>query len=77
MNVDDILMNEDQVVLGIVIGAVLGWLFSKLMKYLYKLKWLNEESYVMQYLALAVFTEGLVNTIGSDDLLAAFAAGTR
>ena len=76
MNENDILMNEDQVVLGIVIGAMLGRLFSKLMKYLYKLKWLNEESYVVQYLALAVFTEGLVVTIGSDDLLASFAAGT-
>ncbi|KAF8336223.1 Cation/H+ exchanger [Amanita rubescens] len=64
-----------QVVLGIVIGAMLGWLFSKLMKYLYELKWLNEESYVVQYLALAIFTEGLVVTIGSDDLLASFAAG--
>ncbi len=76
MNENDILMNEDQVVLGIVIGATLGWLFSKSMKYLYALQWLNEESYVEQYLALAVFTEGLVNTIGSDDLLASFAAGT-
>jgi NhaP-type Na+/H+ or K+/H+ antiporter len=76
MNENDVLMNEDQMVLGVVIGAMLGWLFSKLMKYLYELKWLNEESYVVQYLALAVFTEGLVNTIGSDDLLASFAAGT-
>ncbi len=69
-------MNEDQVVLGIVIGAMIGWLFSKLMKCLYELKWLNEESYVVQYLALAIFTEGLAVTIGSDDLLASFAAGT-
>jgi NhaP-type Na+/H+ or K+/H+ antiporter len=76
MNENDILMNEDQVVLGIVMGAMLGWLFSKLMRYLYELKWLNKESYVVQYLALAIFTEGLVVTIGSDDLLASFAAGT-
>jgi len=69
-------MNEDQVVLGIVIGAMIGWLFSKLMKCLYELKWLNEESYVVQYLSLAIFTEGLAVTIGSDDLLASFAAGT-
>jgi NhaP-type Na+/H+ or K+/H+ antiporter len=30
---------------------------------------------VAQYLALAIFTVGVVHTLGSDDLLAAFAAG--
>ena len=68
-------MNQDQVILGAAIGALLGWLFSKLMKYLHKLKWINNESYVVQYLVMAVFTGGVVSTIGSDDLLAAFAAG--
>jgi sodium/hydrogen antiporter len=36
---------------------------------------INRESYVAQYLALAVFVTGVVSTIGSDDLLGAFAAG--
>lgn len=36
---------------------------------------MDRESYVAQYLALAIFTTGLVSSIGSDDLLAAFAAG--
>jgi hypothetical protein len=36
---------------------------------------IDRESYVAQYLALAVFTIGVTSTIGSDDLLAAFAAG--
>ena len=74
-NAKDLLMNQDQVILGTVIGALLGWLFSKLMKYLYKLKWINNETYVVQYLALAIFIGGVVSTIGSDDLLASFAAG--
>ena len=30
----------------------------------------------MQYLALSIFTVGIVSSIGSDDLLAAFAAGS-
>jgi sodium/hydrogen antiporter len=68
-------MDEDQVLLGVVMGALLGWLFSKFMKYAHRLGWIDRESYVAQYLALAVFTTGLVSTIGSDDLLAAFAAG--
>ncbi|TFY77235.1 hypothetical protein EWM64_g6772 [Hericium alpestre] len=38
---------------------------------------IDRQSYVAQYLALAVFTIGVTSTIGSDDLLAAFAAGMR
>ncbi|KAG6820169.1 hypothetical protein H0H93_004432 [Arthromyces matolae] len=37
--------------------------------------YIDRESYVAQYLALAIFVSGVVSTIGSDDLLAAFAAG--
>ena len=36
---------------------------------------IDRESYVAQYLALALFTVGVTRTLGSDDLLAAFAAG--
>ena len=36
---------------------------------------IDRESYVAQYLALALFTIGVARTLGSDDLLAAFAAG--
>ena len=45
------------------------------MKASYKNGLVDRESIVAQFLALAIFTIGLVNTIGSDDLLAAFAAG--
>ena len=37
--------------------------------------YINSESYVAQYLALAFFTIGVCRTLGVDDLLAAFAAG--
>lgn len=56
-------------------GGLLGWMFSKFMKYAHRVGLIDRESYVAQYLALAVFITGLVSTIGSDDLLAAFAAG--
>ncbi|KAF4572450.1 hypothetical protein EYR36_006955 [Pleurotus pulmonarius] len=65
----------DEVILGTVIGAVMGLAFSRLMKYTHKMGYIDRESYVAQYLALAIFTIGVVRTIGSDDLLAAFAAG--
>jgi hypothetical protein len=37
--------------------------------------YLDRESYVAQYIALALFTTGATNSLGNDDLLAAFAAG--
>jgi sodium/hydrogen antiporter len=56
-------------------NRVEGLTFSHLMKLSYKRGYIDRESYVVQYLALALFTSGVVATIGSDDLLAAFAAG--
>ncbi|KAL5485193.1 hypothetical protein ACEPAI_7835 [Sanghuangporus weigelae] len=65
-----------QVILGTVLGAVLGIAFSRLMIYAQRNDLIDRESVVVQYLALAIFTIGIVNSLGSDDLLAAFAAGT-
>ena len=45
------------------------------MKYAHRKGLIDRESYVSQYIALAIFTIGVTSTIGSDDLLAAFAAG--
>ncbi|KAJ8523184.1 hypothetical protein ONZ45_g326 [Pleurotus djamor] len=64
-----------QVIMGIVIGAIIGFSFSRLMKFAHVRGYIDRESYVAQYLAVAIFTIGVVRTIGSDDLLAAFAAG--
>lgn len=50
-------------------------MFSYLIKFSHKNGFINRESYVAQYLALALFITGIVSTLGSDDLLAAFAAG--
>lgn len=52
-----------------------GVIFSHLMKFSHKRGFIDRESYVAQYLSLAIFTIGVTKTIGSDDLLAAFAAG--
>lgn len=52
-----------------------GALFGRLMKLLHRKGYIGREAYVAQYLALALFTVGVVSTLGSDDLLAAFAAG--
>lgn len=65
-----------QVCLGVILGAILGYLFARLIKFSHRKGFIDRESYVAQYLALAVFTTGFISTIGGDDLLAAFAAGT-
>ncbi|KAF8891636.1 Sodium/hydrogen exchanger family-domain-containing protein [Infundibulicybe gibba] len=64
-----------QVIMGVMIGAILGFVFSCIMKISEKHGFLNRESYVAQYLALATFTAGVISTLGSDELLGAFAAG--
>lgn len=46
------------------------------MKLSHRKGFIDRESYVSQHLALAIFTIGVASTIGSDDLLAAFAAGS-
>jgi len=50
-------------------------MFSHLMKYSHRKGFIDRESYVAQYLALVFFVMGVASTIGTDDLLAAFAAG--
>lgn len=52
-----------------------GYLFSRLLKFAHQRHFLDRESYIAQYIALALFTVGATNSLGNDDLLAAFAAG--
>lgn len=61
--------------LGILVGGTLGYAFSKLMRYLQTKRFIGEESFVVQFVALVLFIEGVVSLMGSDDLLASFAAG--
>jgi NhaP-type Na+/H+ or K+/H+ antiporter len=65
-----------QVILGTVIGAIIGFLFSRLLRFAHLRGFLDRESFVAQYIALALFTVGATNSLGNDDLLAAFAAGS-
>jgi len=58
------------------LGAIIGFLFSRLLKFAHRKGFLDRESYVAQYIALALFTVGATNSLGNDDLLAAFAAGS-
>ena len=52
-----------------------GYGFRKLLNFSHYRGLADRESFVAQYLALAVFTIGVASSLGMDDLLAAFAAG--
>ncbi|KAI0696015.1 Sodium/hydrogen exchanger family-domain-containing protein [Cytidiella melzeri] len=64
-----------QVILGIVFGAVLGVAFRYLMRFCEKKDLIDRQSYVAQYVSLAMLTIGSCSLLGTDDLLAAFSCG--
>ncbi|KAI0263911.1 Sodium/hydrogen exchanger family-domain-containing protein [Gloeopeniophorella convolvens] len=65
-----------EVVLGIIWGSMLGYGFRHLMKFCERKDLIDRQSYVAQYVSLALLTIGTTTLLGSDDLLAAFACGT-
>ncbi|TRM69590.1 Sodium/hydrogen exchanger family-domain-containing protein [Schizophyllum amplum] len=65
-----------QVFMGVAIGAIIGRVFAYVMKFSQAKGFIDRESYVAQFLALAFLTIGVTSVVGSDDLLAAFAAGS-
>ncbi|KAJ7582014.1 Sodium/hydrogen exchanger family-domain-containing protein [Mycena floridula] len=65
-----------QVILGVCIGASIGFAFRYLMKFCQRKNLIDRHSYVAQYISLAMLTIGVTTLLGSDDLLSAFACGT-
>ncbi|WVF68853.1 hypothetical protein IAT40_003626 [Kwoniella sp. CBS 6097] len=65
-----------EIVLGCVIGGLLGFVARKFMKYAERKRLVDRQSYVAQYVSLAVLSMGGTALLGSDDLLSAFACGT-
>ncbi|KAI0076338.1 hypothetical protein K474DRAFT_1663178 [Panus rudis PR-1116 ss-1] len=65
-----------QVILGIVLGALIGFGFRHLMKFCERKDLIDRQSYVAQYVSLAMLTIGSCSLLGTDDLLAAFSCGT-
>ncbi|GAA97135.1 uncharacterized protein L969DRAFT_16972 [Mixia osmundae IAM 14324] len=65
-----------QIVLGVVMGAAIGIIARKLMKFSKRRNLIDRESMVAMYVALALLSTGVTVLAGSDDLLSAFACGT-
>ncbi|KAH8914409.1 hypothetical protein BT69DRAFT_1072036 [Atractiella rhizophila] len=64
-----------QIILGTFIGAFIGVMARKIMKFSKRRGLIDRESMVAMYVALALFTTGVTTLAGSDDLLASFACG--
>ncbi|ELU45304.1 sodium/hydrogen exchanger family domain-containing protein [Rhizoctonia solani AG-1 IA] len=66
----------DQVLLGVALGAFLGWVFRVLLQRAEARGFIDRSSYIGQYLSLTILSLGTTAILGGDDLLAAFAAGS-
>lgn len=65
-----------QIIFGTILGALIGWVARKVIRLSERRKWVDRESFVAQYVSLAIASMGVNVLLGSDDLLAAFACGT-
>lgn len=65
-----------EICLGTFIGAVVGYCARKLIRFSERYKLADRESFVVNYVSLAIASAGGNVLLGSDDLLAAFACGT-
>lgn len=57
-------------------GALIGFGFRHLMKFCERKDLIDRQSYVAQYVSLAMLTIGICSLLGTDDLLSAFSCGT-
>lgn len=65
-----------QIIFGTLLGALIGWVARKAMRFSERKRLVDRESFVASYVSLAIASMGVNVLLGSDDLLAAFACGT-
>ncbi|KMP05540.1 Na(+)/H(+) antiporter 1 [Coccidioides immitis RMSCC 3703] len=64
------------VLMSIAYGAVCGYGSCKLLKFCLRRRWIDNESYLLWPSALGLFIVGTCGSLGTDDLLACFIAGS-
>ena len=67
---------SDQIILSVIWGSILGFSIRHLMKFCERKDLIDRQSYVAQYISLALLTVGTSTLLGTEDLLASFACGT-
>ena len=65
-----------QCVLGLAMGAFIGVLANRVLRFSYGNGYIDDSSFLVFYILLAIFSVGVGSTLGSDDFLIAFGAGT-
>jgi len=65
-----------QCVFGLLLGAFIGVVSNRILRFSHGTKYIDESSFIAFYFLLAVFSVGVGSTLGSDDFLVAFGAGT-
>ncbi|QPC62750.1 hypothetical protein HYE67_004981 [Fusarium culmorum] len=63
------------VVLGMVYGAVVGYISCRSIKFALRRSWIDEQSYLLFPVAIGLFIIGTCGAIGTNDLVACFVAG--
>ena len=63
------------IMLSVIWGAFVGWLFQILLHWAEDRKYVDRESFLIFAISIALFIVGTVGMVGSDDVLACFIAG--
>lgn len=63
------------IIMSILYGALVGWLFKEALHWAEERKWVDRESFLVFAISLALFIGGTAGMLGSDDVLACFVAG--
>ena len=61
---------------GIAVGTALGLVANRLLKFSEKNNFTQDSTLFVSYFVIAIFTVGVASTLGLDDFLVAFSAGT-
>ncbi|KAI0225005.1 Na+/H+ antiporter [Massospora cicadina] len=64
-----------QIFLAVIIGIAAGYIFRKVVYYAERYDFIDKESFLAFWIALALFITGTLGILGSDDVLACFVAG--
>ncbi|KAL9059692.1 MAG: hypothetical protein Q9162_000993 [Coniocarpon cinnabarinum] len=64
-----------EILMSVLWGALVGYLFQKLLHWAEDRKYVDRESFLIFAISIALFIVGTVGMVGSDDVLACFIAG--
>ncbi|MCJ1407905.1 hypothetical protein MMC19_001976 [Ptychographa xylographoides] len=64
-----------QCAFGLLLGTIIGFTANRILRFSYSRHYIDDSSFLVFYILLALFSVGTGSTLGSDDFLCAFGAG--